>query len=153
MKFISSLLVVKDIEASKKFYNNILNQDVIIDFGANVTLAGGFSLQTVETWSKFIGKDMDEIIYSNNAVELYFETTEFDEFISKLKNFNIKYVHPVIEHTWGQRGIRFYDLDNHIIEVSESLSQVAKRFIASGLNIEDTAKRMDIAEDYVKSLL
>ena len=45
MKYVCTLIAVKDIELSKKFYHDILGQDVIVDLGANVTLTGGFSLQ------------------------------------------------------------------------------------------------------------
>ncbi|MBR6585476.1 MAG: VOC family protein, partial [Firmicutes bacterium] len=46
MKFQNPLLVVTDMEASKNFYKDVLGLDVILDFGANVTLAGGLCLQT-----------------------------------------------------------------------------------------------------------
>ncbi|MFR5683907.1 MAG: VOC family protein, partial [Clostridia bacterium] len=58
MKFKNPLLVVKDIEKSKKFYQKVLGLHVIMDFGANITLTGGISLQTEETWREFIGKDI-----------------------------------------------------------------------------------------------
>ena len=38
MKFKNPLLVVKDMKKSKEFYKNVLVLDVIMDFGANVTL-------------------------------------------------------------------------------------------------------------------
>ena len=44
-----TLIVVKDIEQSKKFYHNILAQEVIADLGANVALTGGFALQTLDS--------------------------------------------------------------------------------------------------------
>jgi catechol-2,3-dioxygenase len=47
MKFCGGLFAVRDLERSKAFYKKYLNQDVIIDYGANVTLTGGFSLQTL----------------------------------------------------------------------------------------------------------
>ena len=34
-----------------------------------------------------------------------------------LKNFNITYVHDVVEYGWGQRVVRFYDPDGNLIEV------------------------------------
>ena len=42
---------------------------------------------------------------------------DFDGFLDKLKKYpNIEYLGDLIEHSWGQRVIRFYDLDGHIIE-------------------------------------
>ena len=37
----------------------------------------------------------------------------------------IEYVHPVKEHGWGQRVVRFYDPDKHIIEVGENMKVVS----------------------------
>jgi len=65
----------------------------------------------------------------------------------------IDYLHPIFEHSWGQRVVRFYDLDKHIIEVGENIVTVVKRFINSGLSIQETAVRMDVQIDYVKSCL
>lgn len=154
MKYTSTLIAVKDIEKSKKFYYDILGLEVVADFGANVMLKGGLALQTADTWKNFINKNDEEIVFKNNAVEIYFETEDIDAFINKLKNIkNIEYIHPLTEHSWGQRAVRFYDLDGHIIEVGESLKFVVKRFIDSGLSIEQTVVRMDVDEEYVRSLV
>lgn len=153
MKYICTLIAVKDIEKSKKFYYDVLDQDVIEDLGANVTLTGGFALQTSDSWGSFIHKNPNEIAYGNNDAELYFEEDDLDNFIERLNNFDIEYVHPLIEHSWGQRVIRFYDLDKHIIEVGENMAVVVKRFINNGLTMEQTAIRMDVPMDYVKGLL
>lgn len=154
MKYKGTLIAVKDIEKAKQFYHNILGLKVVDDFGANVVLTGGIFLQTAETWKNFIHKQDNEILFENNAVELYFEENDIDLFIKKLEAFyNISYIHPLIEHSWGQRAVRFYDLDNHIIEVAENIDMVVQRFINSGLSIEETAARMDVPVDYIKSSL
>ncbi|MHB8131782.1 MAG: VOC family protein [Mobilitalea sp.] len=44
MKFICALIVVDDIEISRRFYEKVLNQKVKYDFGENVTFEGGFSI-------------------------------------------------------------------------------------------------------------
>ncbi len=150
MKFKSPLLVVNDIEKSKKFYKDVLGLRVILDFGANVTLTGGVSLQTKESWKVFIHKENNEITFKGNDTELYFEEDDFNSFIEKLNDLNfIEYVHPVMEHSWGQRVVRFYDLDKHIIEVGENMKSVCKRFLMSGLSVEETAKKMDVPVKYV----
>ena len=152
MRFKNPLLVVTDMEKSKKFYKDVLGLRVIMDFGANVTLTGGVALQTKESWKEFIGKNDNEIIFNGNDTELYFEEEDFDSFIDKLNTLkSIEYVHPVYEHRWGQRVVRFYDLDKHIIEVGENLKIVCKRFLDKGLTIEETAKRMDVPIQLVQS--
>jgi len=154
MKFSSSLIVVSNMEKAKRFYYEVLGLEVIVDFGANVTLTGGIALQTKDTWSTFIHKKDNEIVFGGNVAELYFEEDDFDGFIQKLNDIaDINYVHPMVEHSWGQRVVRFYDPDKHIIEVGENLIMVVRRFINSGLSIEETAIRMDVSVDYAKSCL
>ena len=154
MKFTSTLIAVSDLEKSKKFYHDVLGLDIIADFGANVTLTGGVVLQTLETWKKFINKDEEQIIFKNNSMELYFEEDDKDKFIEKLNKFkDIVFVHELIEHSWGQRVVRFYDLDMHVIEVGENIKMVVKRFIQSGLSIEETAVRMDVSVEFINSCL
>lgn len=152
MKFKNPMLIVTDMEKSKKFYKEVLGLRTIMDFGANVTLTGGVSLQTKESWKEFIHKNEDEIIFSGNDAELYFEEDDFDSFIERLNSLkDIEYVHQVYEHRWGQRVVRFYDLDKHIIEVGENMKVVCRRFLESGLTIEETAKRMDVPVKFVQA--
>ena len=132
MKYTSTLLAVTDMEKSKQFYHDVLGLDIVADFGANVTLTGGVVLQTMDTWKSFIRTD--KVILPNNAGELYFEEDNIDAFCNHLKSFEISYVHELFEHRWGQRVIRFYDPDKHIIEVGETLGAVVHRFIESGLS-------------------
>lgn len=151
MKYTGTLIAVKDMKKSKQFYRDVLGLNVIADFGTNVTLDGGVVLQTLDTWKSFIG--MDHVVLSNNAGELYFEEDDMDGFCNHLKSFELSYVHGLLEHRWGQRVVRFYDPDKHIIEVGEKLDAVVLRFIKQGLSTEETAARMDIPIDYVTSCL
>ena len=133
MKLICPLLVVKDMELSKRFYRDVLDLEVEMDFGANVTLTGGLSLQSEESWRQFIHVKEDEIAYGGKDAELYFETEDVAAFAEKLKAMeSIVYVHPLFEHRWGQRCVRLYDPDGHVIEVGESLEKVGKRFFCTG---------------------
>ena len=150
MKFKGSMIVVSDLKKSQKFYKNILGLRTIMDFGANITLTGGLSLQTKETWKEFIRKDENEILVGGNNCELYFEEDDFNKFIQKLNKIEkIEYVHPVFEHRWGQKVVRFYDYDKHIIEVAENIKFVCKRFIDSGMTVEEVAIRMDVPVKFV----
>ena len=55
------------------------------------------------------------------SFNFHFEEDNFDEFADKLKECDVEYVHPIVEHSWGQRVVRFYDPDKHIIEVGGEL--------------------------------
>lgn len=51
--------------------------------------------------------------------ELYFEEREIEKFVQKLENLypSIQYVNRLTTHSWGQKVVRFYDLDGNLIEV------------------------------------
>lgn len=147
----TTLLVVTDMDKTVAFYKNVLGLEVVLDFGANKTLTGGLALQTLETYREFIGRD--DISFGGNDFELYFEEDDFDTFAEKLRAYDVRYVHPVKEHPWGQRVVRFYDPDRHIIEVGENMKAVCRRFIDSGMTPEQTAARMDVPVAYVKECI
>ena len=150
-KYTSTLVAVSGMKKSKQFYHDVLGMKVVADFGANVTLDGGLVMQTMDTWKSFIRTD--KVLLPNNAGELYFEEEDLDAFLENLKQFDICYVHPLFEHRWGQRVVRFYDPDRHIIEVGEKIDAVILRFVEQGLSPEETAVRMDIPVDYVIACL
>lgn len=152
MKFQGPMLVVEDIEKSQKFYKEVLGLRKILDYGANITLTGGLSLQTKESWVEFIHKDDSSILFGGNNFELYFEEDNFDDFIQRISKIDyLEYVHSVCEHSWGQRAVRFYDPDMHVIEVGENLKSVCKRFLNNGLTIEEVAVRMGVPIKFVKA--
>ena len=122
-----------------------------MDFGSNKTLTGGLALQTLESWKEFIASD--DILFGSNSSEVYFEEDDFDKFADKLKKCKVKYVHPIKEHTWGQRVVRFYDPDKHIIEVGESMKEVCNRFLDSGMTPEQAAERMDVPMKFVNACM
>ena len=110
------LIVVKDIEKSKKFYRDLFGLDVILDSDGNVILTEGLVLQDASVWQKFLGK---EILPKSNSCELYFEERDIEAFAEKLEKLypSVQYVNRLMTHSWGQTVIRFYDLDGNLIEV------------------------------------
>jgi lactoylglutathione lyase len=151
MEYKAPLLAVTDMERSVAFYEEVLGLKVTLDFGANKTLTGGLCLQTLETWKEFI--DGAEVAFGGNDAEIYFEEDDFDAFAERLRRLEIRCVHPVREHAWGQRVVRFYDPDGHIIEVGENMAVTVKRFADSGMTAEQVAKRMDVPVAYVEECL
>ena len=151
MKIKNTMLVVTDIDKSVEFYKKVLGLRVIMDFGANKTLTGGLALQTLDTWREFIGTD--DISFGNNSSEIYFEEDNFDKFAERLQKFDVDYVHPVKEHSWGQRVVRIYDPDKHIIEIGENVKSVCQRFLDSGMTAEQVAERMDVPVKFVNACM
>lgn len=151
MKYSGTLIAVTDMAKSIIFYHDVLKLDVIADFGANVTLTGSIILQTLDTWKKLI--QSDAVVLGNQAAELYFEESDMDGFLMHLQHQGVTYVHPPLEHSWGQRVVRFYDLDKHIIEVGEDIVMVVKRFASNGMTPAQIAERMDVPLEFVKESL
>ena len=151
MKLKNPLLVVTDMDRSIAFYQSVLGLRVVCDFGANKTLSGGLALQTAQSYREFI--KTENITFGGNNAELYFEEDDFDAFAEKLKACGAVLVHPVKEHAWGQRVVRFYDPDRHIIEVGENMKTVCRRFINSGLTPEHPAQRRDVPIKCVQAWL
>lgn len=152
MKYLGTVIAVSDINASRKFYEDLFGLTVYQDYGINLSFEGGLSLQQEFDWLIHLPKE--KIQKESNNMELYFEEENFDDFIKKLEQYpSIQYLGTVLEQTWGQRSIRFYDLDRHIIEVGESMKTVVERFLASGLTMEETSKRMDVSVSDLEIIL
>ena len=116
MRLKNFLIVVKDIERSKRFYHDLFGLEMILDNDGNMILTDGLVLQEEKYWKEFLKK---EIIPENNSCELYFEEADIEGFIEKLESYypEVKYVNRLMTHSWGQKVIRFYDLDGNLIEV------------------------------------
>lgn len=152
MKFGCPLIAVKDIVISKNFYIRVLNQKVDLDLGANVLFRSGSSGFAIQAdYAGLVNTDGVNVICKGNDHELYFEEEDFDEFINNLMQCDdIVYLHKAKEYPWGQRVIRFYDPDFHIIEVGESMDGVFKRFYNLGMSIEEVAERTSHPVEFVK---
>ena len=116
MKLKNVLIVVKDIEKSRKFYHDLFDIDLVLDNDGNMILTEGLVLQDEKIWKSFLGKD---IVPKSNSCELYFEEQDIESFVEKLEKLypDIEYVNRLMTQSWGQRVVRFYDLDGNLIEV------------------------------------
>lgn len=153
MQYKGPLIVVKDMERSKAFYRDILELTVVDDFGANVMLTGNVWLQTADSYASFLNKPLSEIRFFGNDAELYFECDDLPAFCERLeKTPGIKMIHPLLTHSWGQMGVRFYDPDGHIIEVGEPIQSTVQRFLCEGLSAREIAAAMDVPVSYVQDM-
>ena len=116
MKLKNVLIVVKDIEKSRKFYHDLFDIDLVLDNDGNMILTEGLVLQDEKIWKSFLGKD---IVPKSNSCELYFEEQDIESFARKLEKLypDIEYVNRLMTHSWGQKVVRFYDFDGNLIEV------------------------------------
>ena len=116
MRLKNVLIVVKDIEKSRKFYHDLFGIELVLDNDGNMILTEGLVLQDEKIWKSFLDRD---IVPKSNSCELYFEEQDIETFVEKLERLypEIEYVNHLMTHSWGQRVIRFYDLDGNLIEV------------------------------------
>lgn len=135
MKFICPLITVSDMGIARHFYENILKLKVKYNFGENVTYEGDFSIHLQAHFQCLI--DQKEIVSGGNNFELYFEDDHPEKIIEQLEQHQIKLVHDLREQPWRQRVVRFYDPDQNIIEVGESMEHVCFRLQTEGKKIEE----------------
>ena len=116
MRLKNVLIVTKDIEKSRQFYHDIFGLDMILDNDGNMILTEGLVLQDEKIWKGFLERD---VIPENNSCELYFEEKDIEGFVQKLESLypDVRYVNRLMTHSWGQKVVRFYDLDGNLIEV------------------------------------
>lgn len=116
MRLKNVLIIVTDIDKSKRFYHDIFGLEVVLDNNETVILTEGLVLQQKKIWQDFLKKEVKQ---KNHASELYFEEREIEKFVQKLENLypSIQYVNRLTTHSWGQKVVRFYDLDGNLIEV------------------------------------
>ena len=152
MKYICTVISVSDIEAAKKFYKDLFGLKIYQDYGKNIAFTCGLALQQDFDW--LVNLPKEKVLKKSNNVEIAFEESDFDELFIRLKQYeNIEYLDEVMEHTWGQRVIRFYDLDGHIIEVGEDMKMVIRRFLNSGMTMEETSVKMGASVEDLTKLL
>ncbi len=147
-------LAVRDLGRSLAFYRRVLGLEVVQDLGDAVVLTGGLSLQTLESWAALLGRPAAEVAFGGAAGELSFTAEDFDAVLKALESVpDLELVHPPLERRWGQRAVRLYDPDRHLLEVAEPLAQVCRRFRDSGLSEEGVARRMAVTVEFVRQQL
>lgn len=147
MKYICSLITVSDIKRSREFYENLLKQKVKFDFGENVTFHGDFAIHLQSHFKDLI--DNKEVRHGGNNFELYFEYDNVEQIVKVLKNNNVSFVHEIREQPWRQKVVRFYDPDENIIEIGESIEFLVFRLKNEGLSIEQISKTTNMPIAFV----
>jgi catechol 2,3-dioxygenase-like lactoylglutathione lyase family enzyme len=122
LKYISTLIVVEDLSASRFFYEQLLGQKVKADFGEDVVFEGEFAIHLKSHFQALLGGEAQYPITARaNNGELYFETDEIETIQQRLKQAGIEFIHEIQLQPWGQRVMRLYDPDGHIVEIGEPM--------------------------------
>lgn len=149
-----TVLFVKDIELAKEFYQGLLEMEIIFDFGESVEFDSGLMLWETEFAHNFIFKrpiDIDK--KGSHQLELYFESPDIESDAELFGSSEVELIHELREEPWGQRSMRLYDPDRHIIEIAEPMELVALRLHKEGQSNEAVAEKTQLPVEYVENIV
>ena len=153
LKFDAPLIVVEDMARSRHFYETLLGQKVKFDFGPNIPFEG-FSLHLRSHFQSLLGDAAQyPVIQKAHWGELYFETDELEPIGQRLNAAGVEFIHAICEQPWGQRVMRFYDPDGHIIEIGETMEAVVWRFHEQGLSTDMIHTKTGMPEAFIKNAI
>lgn len=149
----STVIITEDFDKMRSFYMDILHQEIEVDFGNCIGFKNGLSLWKLKEEYP-IAKKLGHTFNSsgNNNLEICFETDDFALVVETLKKHQINYLHEVAEEVWGQQTIRFYDPENNLIEIGETIPCFVKRFYNKGMSMEDVSKKTSVPIEIVKTI-
>jgi len=154
LKFVCPLIVVEDIGVSRRFYEQLLGQKVKYDFGENVQFEGDFAIHLKTHFQKLLGTEPPlSVAKKAHNGEIYFETDEMEQMARHLKQAEVEFLHSIREQPWGQRVMRIYDPDGHIVEIGETLEAVVRRFSGQGLSIEQIREKSSMPLEFIEHVL
>lgn len=146
------VLMVKDMETSRKFYETVLKQEVAMDVGLNVGYKSGLALWQQDYALNVIhGKKTEP--EKGNDVEVYFESAEIDEAYSAVRSYGAEIVHGIREQPWGQRVFRVFDPDNFIIEIGEPMDALVRRLSREGMSVSEIVIKTMMPEEIIRAIL
>ncbi|QJB58275.1 VOC family protein [Pseudodesulfovibrio sp. zrk46] len=155
LKFEGPAILVEDIQRSRTFYEKLLEQEVLADFGENIPFKSGFSIWKAGHATEIIfqGKQTTPAKLANGNFEMYFETEELEACWKRIETEWDDIIHPIHEAPWLQRGFRLRDPDGHVVEVSESLPALFKRLLGEGMTAEEVAAKTGVPIEMVKGMV
>jgi catechol 2,3-dioxygenase-like lactoylglutathione lyase family enzyme len=151
LTFYAPVIFVKNIQISKKFYVELLGQEIEHDFGKNIVFKSRISL-----WEIVAQHEIEQIkgnSLQGNTFELYFETDDIEELLSRMKMKGVSLLHDIKTEPWGQMTFRFFDPDHHLVEIGESLPTFVNRIYNEGGSVGSVVKQTGIAEELVRKIV
>lgn len=145
VRLVCSLVTVRDMARSRDFYERLLGQKVKYDFGENITYEGDFALHEERHFRSLLGEGAAPFdAGTGHDFELYFETDDIEAIVRKLEDERTEFIHRIKEQPWGQRVMRLYDPDRHIVEIGEPMSAVIRRLHAEGMTAKEIEARTSL---------
>ena len=154
LKFVSPLIVVEDMTRSRQFYEQLLGQKVKFDFGVDVCFEGDFTIHLKSHFQSLLGEASRYPITSRaHNGELYFDTDEIELIYQRLQAADVEFIEGIQEQPWGQRAMRLYDPDGHILEIGEPMDITVRRFHRQGWSIERIAEKTGMPHEFIEGAI
>jgi catechol 2,3-dioxygenase-like lactoylglutathione lyase family enzyme len=121
--FYNTIIFVRDISISRIFYENIIGLKAENDYGTIVFFENNFVIHNGNDLlnTVFRKKPLLNLKKGKKNLEIYLETDDINESYEKIKNSGARIIHGIEKQEWGQKVFRFFDPDNHIVEIGEAL--------------------------------
>jgi catechol 2,3-dioxygenase-like lactoylglutathione lyase family enzyme len=154
LKYAGVLLAVDDVARSKAFYQGLLGRKIKFDFGRDVTFEGDFTIHQRSHFQEILGgADRYPVTSKANSGELYFEAALPEFYAQRLASAGVEFIHPLREQPWGQRVLRVYDPDGHIVEIGEPMETAVRRLHDGGMTAEAIMKKTHLPKAFVDGAL
>jgi len=154
IKYNSVVLICRDIQISHAFYQELFDLEIELEIDGLTSFKEGISL-----WKREIAS---EVLYKGAGLskaperpgqEIYFETDELDAFFDKITIKGIRLLHPIEITPWQQRTVRFFDPDDNLIEVGESMEEVIRRIGREGHTSKEISALTFMPEEIIEAVL
>jgi catechol 2,3-dioxygenase-like lactoylglutathione lyase family enzyme len=120
IRFRNSIALVKNIEESKQFYRDIIGLSVAQEYDTFVLFMDNFAIHTADLFYEYIQKPYHGERMGHDNVDFYFTTSDLEGFQARLKEHGVTFIHEIHQHAWGEKVIRVYDPDGHILEIGDA---------------------------------
>ena len=154
LKFVSPLIVVEDMARSRQFYEQLLGQKVKFDFGVDVAFEGDFTIHLKSHFQSLLGDaNKYPITIKAHNGELYFDADDIESIYQQLQAAGVEFIEAIQEQPWGQRAMRLYDPDGHILEIGEPLEATVQRFYRQGWSIDRIREKTGMPREFIEGVV
>lgn len=153
IRFHSAVLFAREITTMTVFYRDVLQQQILHDFGACMIFRNGLSLWQLGEELK-IAKKLGYLWApeGNRNLELCFETEDFPAAVTRLRQAGVTFVHEEEEEPWGQYTVRLRDPEGNLLELGESLRCFLTRMLAEGMSIAQVSAKTGVPAEQIPHL-
>jgi len=154
LKYIGPIITVEEIAPSRRFYERLLGQKVKYDFGVNVSFEGDFAIHLKSHFQSLLGDAAQyPVTRKANNGDLVFEVDEIEPLYQRLQQAGVEFIHAIQEQPWGQRMMRLYDPDGHIVEIGETMEEVVRRYHRQGGSIESIREKTAMPREFIEHVI